>query len=592
MTRLVPAFAALAFLVAPAAIADWPAFHNDALGAGFVSSSSYPVYQDVWWSNKTLNNAPVHASPVIKDGILIAADDGCPSNTAVPCPTTSPANAGLVRALDVESGHELWHYYMAAPIEGTPAVAGETVYVVDTAGNLKALNLRNGACELGCTTPVSVGPTFASIREHQGVLFIGNEAGEMRAYEESHLTLLWTFSMSSIYTVYTPGACSGTPPSCGQPTCTVPLTTASAYIRDAAAIIDGLVIFGSYNHYVVAVDEHGNNGAVWIYKTGDIITGSPSVITGSPNHVVVGSYDGSVYDFTTTASTATQTCSQGVSVPPINNPVWTYQVPNVVNPSTGQTQVSKVQSSPANSGDRVFVGANNGHVYALDAVAGTKMWEQAGVGNSIKPVTSSPAVANGIVVVGSEDKNVYWLSAANGTILKSFATQAAVSTSPAIDGDRAIIAATDGTTYMFGPKVPPRADLIVSSVTATAVTVTATVKNQGTDPAPATKVRLFLGGAFLADLDVPALAAGASATVTYTGNIPPGTQTIKATVDPENLVKESSKSNNDFTLTVSIAAPGPAPTAAVSTTKKKSPEAGILFAGLLLVCAAAGRRRR
>jgi outer membrane protein assembly factor BamB len=42
-------------------------------------------------------------------------------------------------------------------------------------------------------------------------------------------------------------------------------------------------------------------------------------------------------------------------------------------------------------------------VYALDASAGTELWSYA----TGAPVYSSPAVANGMVYVGSEDGNVY-----------------------------------------------------------------------------------------------------------------------------------------------------------------------------------------
>jgi outer membrane protein assembly factor BamB len=580
--RVTAALLLLSATLLPAAQADWGSFHADSRGSGSVANSSYPVYQDVWWSNKTLNNAQVKASPVIKDGILITTDLGSSLAT--------PPNSGLVRALDVASGHEMWSHKMAAPIEGTPAISGERVYVVDTAGNLKALNLRDGRVETVAISPV--GQTLSSIMVHEGALFIGTEAGEMKAYLESTLTLLWTFSISSAYALQS----AVTDPKTGITTCTgTPL--AAQPVRGAPAVYDHQVFFGSLNHYVFAVDEKGRGDGkttlTWMYQTGDVVLGAPTINIASATayRVIIGSYDGNVYAFNGMAAAASSCNASGFTYGTVNTPAWTYAVPNVVDSGTGQTQVSKVQSSPANTGDRVYVGANNGHVYALDAATGAKVWEQT-CGDSRAPVTGSPAVANGIVVVGSEDKKVYWLSAANGSILKTFATQGAVGPSPAIDGDRAIVTATEGTTYMFGPKVPPRADLIVSSVAATAVTVTATVKNQGTDPAAATKVRLFVGGTFLADVNVQALAAGESTSITYTGALPAGTQTIKASIDPENVVTESAESNNDFTLTATIAAPGPAPTSAISTTKKKSPAAGLLFAVGLLVCAAAARRRR
>src|SRR5688572_22583026 len=84
-------FFALVLLLVPTAGADWASFHNDALGSGFVKDSKYPVYEDVWWSNRSLANQQVYASPVIKDQVVVTADRG-----------------GVVRGLDSESGRQLW----------------------------------------------------------------------------------------------------------------------------------------------------------------------------------------------------------------------------------------------------------------------------------------------------------------------------------------------------------------------------------------------------------------------------------------------------------------------------------------------------
>jgi outer membrane protein assembly factor BamB len=583
--RPLAALLLLAPLLAPAATADWASFHADARGSGFIPNSTYSLYEDVWWNNKTLANAQVHASPVIKDGILITADLGSPAP-----PAGIPANAGLVRALDVESGRELWSYRMPGPVEGTPAIAGERVYVVDTGGNLKALNLRDGRVETSAAA--GVGATLGSIREHEGKVFIGNEAGEMKAYLASSLTLLWTFSLGQGHTLFAP------PAPAVPPVCTLPLTAKP--IRGAPAVFDGKVFFGSMNFYVIAVDEEGRGdgttGLLWFHKTGDVVLGAPSIdiVDANTHRVVVGSYDGKVYSFDPSPSVSSGACGPGSanSYGSDNNPSWTYEVPSIVDATTGEKQVSKVQSSPANSGNRVYVGANNGHVYGLDATNGALAWEQAGTGNALKPVTSSPAVANGIVVVGSEDTRIYWLSASNGSILKSFATKASIQTSPAVDGVRVLISATDGTTYMFGPKVPPRSDLTVASVTATPVTITVTVKNLGTDAAPAGTVRILLDGTFLEDIKVDALGAGQQQVVTHTGALAPGQHVIKASADWTNTAKESAESNNDFTLTTQIQAPAPPPTAATSSDTKKGPGAGIAFAALLLGCAAVRRSRK
>jgi outer membrane protein assembly factor BamB len=62
-----------------------------------------------------------------------------------------------------------------------------------------------------------------------------------------------------------------------------------------------------------------------------------------------------------------------------------------------------VRSSPAVAGSVVFVGSEDGRLYAVDAASGAKLWDFL-TGDKI---TSSPAVVNGVVYVGSHDGNVY-----------------------------------------------------------------------------------------------------------------------------------------------------------------------------------------
>ena len=70
-----------------------------------------------------------------------------------------------------------------------------------------------------------------------------------------------------------------------------------------------------------------------------------------------------------------------------------------------------IYSSPAVADGVVYVGSQDGNVYALDAATGTEAWSFATGG----AVDSAPAVADGVVYVGSNDLNMYSFALAGGS---------------------------------------------------------------------------------------------------------------------------------------------------------------------------------
>jgi len=148
-------------------------------------------------------------------------------------------------------------------------------------------------------------------------------------------------------------------------------------------------------------------------------------------------------------------------------------------PSNGQllwkyTTGGHIKSSPAVVNGVVYVGSNDGNIYAISANTGSKLWnfttgttELPSPGGSQSPavsngmvyagnyhsnnlyaisastgkqvwnyttggaVTSSPTVSNGVVYVGGEDHNVYAIYGNNGTKLWNYTTEAYVVDSPA-----------------------------------------------------------------------------------------------------------------------------------------------------------------
>jgi outer membrane protein assembly factor BamB len=99
------------------------------------------------------------------------------------------------------------------------------------------------------------------------------------------------------------------------------------------------------------------------------------------------------------------------------------------------TTSAAVDGSPTVAGGIVYVGDDNGNLYAIDADTGALRWKLP-TGSS---VVSRPAVVDGTVYVGSSNEDVYALNAATGAIRWKRDTGGAVDSG---------LAVTDGVVYV------------------------------------------------------------------------------------------------------------------------------------------------
>jgi parallel beta-helix repeat protein len=113
--------------------------------------------------------------------------------------------------------------------------------------------------------------------------------------------------------------------------------------------------------------------------------------------------------------------------PRTNQTLWNY------------TTAGAVESSPAVADGTVFIGSNDGNVYALDQHTGAHIWNYT-TGGAVK---SSPAVADGRVYVGSDDFNVYCLDASTGAEIWINQTGGIVQSSPAVADGRVYVGSLD-----------------------------------------------------------------------------------------------------------------------------------------------------
>jgi outer membrane protein assembly factor BamB len=181
---------------------------------------------------------------------------------------------------------------------------------------------------------------------------------------------------------------------------------------------------------------------IWNHPTRGVIISSPNVVNGV---VYVGSSDGNVYALN--ASTG--------------NKIWNFTSKGPGEPAAEKGITGAFASSPAVANEVVYIGSDDGNVYALNAVTGVKIWNYStskqplySLGNQVE---SSPTVSDGIVYVGSVGGNVYALNASTGAEIWNYYTNPdrlygggyyhGVTASPAIANGIAYVGSVDGNVY-------------------------------------------------------------------------------------------------------------------------------------------------
>ncbi len=101
-----------------------------------------------------------------------------------------------------------------------------------------------------------------------------------------------------------------------------------------------------------------------------------------------------------------------------------------------RTTATLYDSTPAISGDRVFVGSfTPGNVQALDRATGRRLWRLRTGG----AVESSPVVVNGLVYAASADRRVYAIDESTGRVRWAFRTGGEIKHSPSLARNRVYV---------------------------------------------------------------------------------------------------------------------------------------------------------
>ncbi len=372
---------------APVVRTNWPMFHHDLTLSG-VSQSTAPNTNETLWIYDT--GSYVSSSPAIVDGKLYIG-----------------AHDGRLYALDAYTGMPLWTYQTLGPIYSSPAVAYGNVYFLSTDGNIYTLDSITGA--LVWSAVIGPGPwDWSSPALHDGKLFIAGSTGWVYSYDASTGVLIWRTFVG------------------GEPNS--PITVANG------KVYSGTHNFDNTSPTLVTLDEL-TGAVVWTYDYHLWHGGVVGMING--NGATVGDSDG-----------------DGNLEVYFGVVIWTGAGPTAIclDEATGtelwaQNLNGWSTSTPAVHHGRVFIGSDDGNLYALDAGTGAYVWNFA-TGASI---WSAPAVADHKVFVASLDHMIYALDETSGALVWRYDTSLSrMEGSPAVADGMVYIGNENGKVYAFG----------------------------------------------------------------------------------------------------------------------------------------------
>lgn len=298
-------------------------------------------------------------------------------------------------------GGLLWRAATGGPVRSTPAVVDGRLFVGSADGHVYALNARTGerVWRFAARTTVTGSPAVAD-----GVVYITDHASTLYALDGGTGVLRWSVETGEALPF--------------------PWGYESGDVYASSPVVtNGTVFFGAGDGHVYAVDA--TSGRVrWQTATGGRVRSTPAV---ADDRVFVGSADGVVYAFERTDGRI----------------AWRHETEGAMLAS-GEFGYDRrtIQSSPAVADGRVFIGARDGFLYALDAETGERLWR---FDHEISWVNSSPAVAQGLVLAGSSDaKFFHAVDAESGKERWRIDTAGLVWTSPVVVEGSVILAEGSG----------------------------------------------------------------------------------------------------------------------------------------------------
>ncbi|WP_136601161.1 outer membrane protein assembly factor BamB family protein [Salinigranum halophilum] len=313
-------------------------------------------------------------------------------------PTVGVAS-GRSREWRVETGSSDAVDYQRA-VNSSPAIVDGTVYVGSNDQRVYAVDALTGEVQwqYRLDGPVRSSPTVVD-----GVLYIGSESGTVYALDCSDTVEPVTMDADEVDSERTE-----------QATRAVWSARVGSPVQTAPAVSEGTVYIGGKRNTLYSLDA--KTGQIQWETTVDRENPDAAITapTVTAEQIIVGSSSGRLHAFGRDGRRQWDTAIGG-----------------------------GIRSEPAAFDATLYLGTDDGRVYALDADSGDQMWE-AETGDR---VVASPAVSKETVYATSTDGRLYAFERNSGLTQWSLETNDAILSSPAVGGNTVYTGSRDGRLY-------------------------------------------------------------------------------------------------------------------------------------------------
>ncbi|MEK8162361.1 outer membrane protein assembly factor BamB [Morganella morganii] len=313
---------------------------------------------------------------------------------------------GLVKALDTDSGVEIWSVNLAektgflsadipAMLSGGLTVSGEHVYVGTERGTLIALNANDG--EIAWTANAG-GEVLSRPEVSDGLVLVHTGNGLLQAFDTASGEQRWSLN----------------------------LDTPSLSVRgeSAPAVAMGAAFVGGDNGRVSAV-MLGQGQIIWQQRISQT-TGTTEISRLNDVDMTPVVADGRVYAIAYNGNLVAMDMRSGQIL-------WKRDFGSV--------------NELVLDGESLYVVDQDDNVYGLRAADGVTMWSQ---DKLLHRNLSAPEIFNGYLVVGDGEGYLHWLDTSNGQfVAQNKLNSSGILSRPSIAGDKLMVQARDGRLYLL-----------------------------------------------------------------------------------------------------------------------------------------------